>query len=239
MNFCLTALDIFYFEIKDWAKCPGCISPAHLSLNIKIHHFFLTREQLILSPLDPHTGTHYNYLESGWFPGRGEKWKTKIQSNKKEWKVQSLGNGNWWKLPWKSPPGRPGCHPRSQICSPCLTCRIAWGRAPREYRSGPVICMQQGCTRFRGKGKGQRPVNLKRESNQCSRSFHWVKNRKAMSINTCISKLLQPVLSIPCNLFLSCTMMPESKSHLPPVIIAQSQQETCSTLLHPLQPSTT
>lgn len=138
--------------------------------------FFLTREQLILSPLDPHTGTHYNYLESRWFPGRGEKWKNKIQSNKKERKVQSLGNGNWWTLPRKSPPVLQGCHPRSQICSHASHAGLHG--AEHQGNTGPVICMQQGCTRSQGKGKGQRPVNLKEKATSVLGAFDEWKTEK-------------------------------------------------------------
>lgn len=104
---------------------------------------------------------------------------------------------------------------------PCLTCRTAWGRAPREYRSGHL----HAAGLYQVPRERERPeaCELKRERNQCSRSFRWAKNRKAMPINTCISKLLQPVLSIPCNLFLSCAMMPESKLHLPQVIYHNSE----------------
>lgn len=121
---------------------------------------------------------------------------------------------------------------------PCLTCRIAWGRAPREHRSGHL----HAAGLYQVPRERERPETCelkKKATSVLGRSFRWLKNRKAKSINTCISKLLQPVLSTPCNLFLSCTMMPESKSHLPQVIITLSQQETCCMLLHPLQPSTT
>lgn len=129
-------------------------------------------------------------------------------------------------------PSQPGVRP-----APMPHMQDCMGRAPREYRSGHLHAA--GLYQVQRERERPEACELKRESNQCSRSFPWVKNRKAMSINTCISKLLQPVLSIPCNLFLSCAMMPESKSHLPQVIITLSQQETCCMLLHPLQPSTT
>lgn len=77
---------------------------------------------------------------------------------------------------------------------------------------------------------------LKRESSQYSGSICWVRSKKAMPIITCISKLSQPVFSMPCNPFLSYNVLPEWKSHIPQEITAHSWKETCHVLLHPLQP---
>lgn len=118
---------------------------------------FLTREQSISFPLDPHTGTRYNYLESRWVPGRVEKWKkTKATTRDGKFKAWVVGTSTscperllqfFWAPILESDLLPVACRKECKV------------RAPREHWR--VICMQQGYTGSWGKEKGQRPMNLK------------------------------------------------------------------------------
>lgn len=171
---------------------------------------FLTREQLILSPLDPHDGTHYQYLENTPFPGREEKWNNPKQQEG----LESSKPGQW--KPVKA--ALKGSSSTSELSSGesdllPLACRQEF-MGQNTKGNWLVICMQQGYTRSWGKGKGQRPVNLKEKAASVLGAFVEREAKKAMSVNTYISKLSQPALVVRLtNLFLSSTASPTSKFH--------------------------
>lgn len=112
-------------------------------------------------------------------------------SNKKDRKVQSLTSGNQCKLPWKAPPVFLSCHLGRPIYSPWLEGGSLRVTTPKETgRSFACSKVRQG---LEGEGKA-RDLELKRKSSQCSWSFCWARSRKAMPVNTYISRLSQPAL---------------------------------------------
>ena len=211
-----------------WLYFTSSYFSKHKNLQLSL---FLTREQLILSPLDPQTGTHYNYLESRWFPGRRETWNNPKQQEG----LASSKPGQWEpvQVAWKTPPVLLGCYPRV-TSAPYGHRKEHRGQSTKGILVGHLH--RAGLYQVLRERTRPETCELKRESSQYSRSICWVRSKKAMPITTCISTLSQPVFSIPCNPFLSYNVLPEWKSHVPQEIIAHSWKESCHVLLQPLQP---
>lgn len=149
----------FLLQNKRWGKMswPYFTSssfPKHKNLPLFL---LLTRAQSISSPLDPHTGTHYNYLEMVPWESRTVK-KPKATRRDGKFKAWAVGTSA-------------SCPERllQFFWAPILESDLLPVACRQERRVGAprqhwwVICIQQGYTGSWGKEKGQRPVNLKKK----------------------------------------------------------------------------